>query len=48
MFARQLLDICPDIADQAEASLRNAEQPERENIISRSLVEDGYFLLWWD
>lgn len=47
-LAAKLLEICPDMADQADAELRNADEAERVRIIADDLRSNRAFLLWWD
>lgn len=47
-LAAKLLEICPDMADQADVELRSASEAERIRIIAHDLRDDRAFLLWWD
>jgi hypothetical protein len=47
-LAARMIEFCPDIADQAHASLRRMPRAEQVRAIARDMTKTGWFGFWWD
>jgi hypothetical protein len=47
-LAARMIAFCPDIADQADASLRQASRDEQVRMIAGEIARSGWFGFWWD
>jgi len=47
-LAARMIEFCPDIADQAHASLRRMSRAEQVRAIAREMRTTGWFGFWWD
>jgi Domain of unknown function (DUF4253) len=47
-LAARMIEFCPDIADQAHASLRRMPRAEQVRAIARDMTRTGWFGFWWD
>jgi hypothetical protein len=46
--ARRMIEFCPDMVDQADASMRRRSRPEQIVALARELSTDRAFSFWWD
>jgi ankyrin repeat protein len=46
--ARRMIEFCPDMVDQADASMRRRSRPEQIAALARELSTDRAFSFWWD
>lgn len=47
-LAARMIEFCPDIADQAHASLRQSSRAEQVRTIAGEMTKTGWFGFWWD
>lgn len=47
-LAARMIAFCPDIADQADASLRQSSREDQARAIAREMTKSGWFGFWWD
>lgn len=47
-LATRMIEFCPDIADQAHASLRRQTRNDQAKAIARDMTKTGWFAFWWD
>ena len=47
-LAERMIAFCPDIADQAHASLRQIPRAEQARAIAAEMARTGWFGFWWD
>ncbi len=47
-LAARMIEFCPDIADQAYASIRRMTRDEQARAIAQDMVKTGWFGFWWD
>jgi cytohesin len=47
-LAQRMIEFCPDIADQADASLRQIPRAEQVRAIADAMTKTGWFVFWWD
>jgi hypothetical protein len=43
-----MIEFCPDIADQAHASIRLQPRDGQVRAIAQDMVKTGWFGFWWD
>jgi hypothetical protein len=43
-----MIAFCPDMVEQAEASLSGLSRPEQIVALARRLSDSGWFGFWWD
>jgi len=46
--AARMIAFCPDIADQAHASIRLQPRPAQARAIAEEMRKTGWFFFWWD
>ena len=47
-LAVRMIEFCPDIADQAHASIRLQSRQGRAQAIAQEMIKTGWFGFWWD
>lgn len=47
-LAARMIAFCPDIADQADAALRQSSREEQARAIAAEMTKSGWFGFWWD
>jgi hypothetical protein len=47
-LALRMIEFCPDIADQADASIRQVPRAEQVRLIADDMRTTGWFAFWWD
>ncbi|HUL04944.1 MAG TPA: ankyrin repeat domain-containing protein [Candidatus Acidoferrum sp.] len=47
-LAARMIEFCPDIADQAHASIRMQSRPAQARAIAEEMSKTGWFFFWWD
>jgi hypothetical protein len=47
-LAARMIEFCPDIADQAHASIRLQPRPAQARAIADDMKKTGWFGFWWD
>jgi ankyrin repeat protein len=47
-LAARMIAFCPDIADQAHASIRQVSRAEQVRAIADGMKKTGWFAFWWD
>jgi hypothetical protein len=47
-LAARMIEFCPDIADQAHASIRLQSRPAQARAIAQEMTKTGWFGFWWD
>jgi len=47
-LAARMIEFCPDIADQADASIRSISRAEQVRAIAAEMTKTGWFGFWWD
>jgi cytohesin len=47
-LAARMIEFCPDIADQAHASIRRQPRQDQARAIAEDMVKTGWFGFWWD
>jgi ankyrin repeat protein len=47
-LAARMIEFCPDIADQAHASIRLQPRDGQVRAIAQDMVKTGWFGFWWD
>jgi hypothetical protein len=47
-LAARMIEFCPDIADQAHASIRRLPRGDQAHAIAREMTTTGWFGFWWD
>lgn len=47
-LAERMIAFCPDMVDQAEASLSSLSRPAQIGALARDLSETRWFGFWWD
>jgi len=47
-LAARMIEFCPDIADQAHASIRLQPRAAQAGMIARDMTATGSFFFWWD
>jgi len=47
-LAARMIAFCPDIADQAHASIRLQSRPAQARAIAEDMTKTGWFWFWWD
>jgi hypothetical protein len=47
-LAARMIQFCPDIADQAHASLRRMPRQAQASAIAVEMKKTGWFGFWWD
>ena len=47
-LATRMIAFCPDIADQADASLRRSSREDQARAIAGEMTRSGWFGFWWD
>jgi Domain of unknown function (DUF4253) len=47
-LAARMIEFCPDIADQADASIRLLTRDGQVRAIGEEMTKTGWFGFWWD